>query len=125
MEDGFWNLFFAFSWVWIPITAILVGGFMEYLKFKSKQRQLGVSAEELEKKVAGLQEAFERRETLLLRRIENLEAIVTTQAWDALHNEALPEVEKNYLLDQVRAERIEDTMTDEERIAVLARRMKS
>ena len=44
-------------WVLIPIVAILVGAFSEWLKFKGKQAKLGTSTHELEQTVASLLDA--------------------------------------------------------------------
>ncbi len=77
-------------WVLIPIVAILVGAFTEWLSFKEKQAKLGTSTSELEKTVAVQQQALEAAQ----RRIENLEAIVTSQVWDVLHDEALRGLER-------------------------------
>lgn len=70
----------------IPITALLVGGLKMWLDFKSKQDQIGTSTHELEDAVQQLEAEREK----LVRRIENLEAIVTSEEWDAL-----PEGEKH------------------------------
>ena len=78
----------AWIWILIPLTAILMGGFKEWLKFKSKQDKLGTSTHELEGTVRELLEALERSEkqrAALTRRLENLETIVTSETWDALH----------------------------------------
>ena len=46
-------------WVLIPIAAILVGAFSEWLDFKKKQAKLGSSTKELENTVAEQQQALE------------------------------------------------------------------
>jgi hypothetical protein len=77
-------------WVWvlIPLVAILVGGFQEWLKFKEKQAKLGNSTRELGHTISSLRssiQAVEQERDALVRRIQNLEAIVTSQAWDEAH----------------------------------------
>lgn len=77
------------SWIWvlIPLAAILVGGFKEWLKFKEKQDKLGVSTTEIERELHALEEELRRRDErqqALERRIQNLETIVTSETWDAL-----------------------------------------
>lgn len=77
----------AWIWVLIPLAAILVGGFKEWLEFKSRQEKLGTSTHELEEHTRTLREALERSEAereKLTGRVQNLETIVTSQAWDAL-----------------------------------------
>ena len=124
------ELFWAFSWIWIPITAILVGGFTEWLKFKEKTRQLGSSTEELEGTVKSLTETLQKSEAqqqALIQRIQNLEAIVTTQTWDALHDNALPTPEKERRLASARVllDEPDDEPSDAEKTARLARRLKT
>ena len=83
-------------WILIPLAAILLGFFTEWLKFKSKQEKLGTSTHELEDTVRHLSEVLERSEAQrakLTRRLENLETIVTSEAWDELHEAPLPEAE--------------------------------
>jgi septal ring factor EnvC (AmiA/AmiB activator) len=77
------------SWIWvlIPLAAILVGGFKEWLEFKQKQERLGASTTEIEEELHALEKELRRRDErqqALERRIQNLETIVTSEAWDAL-----------------------------------------
>ena len=120
--------FWAFSWIWIPIIAILVGGFTEWLKFKEKTQRLGSSTSELESAVTTLTETLKQSEAqqeALVERIQNLEAIVTTQAWDALHDDALPTSERERRLASARLVLDEpDEPSDAEKTARLARRLK-
>lgn len=80
------------TWIWIliPLTAIVMKGFREWLRFKATQRQLGVSTVELEREVTALQKTNES----LLDRIQNLEAIVVSQTWDALNDRGLSSAER-------------------------------
>ncbi len=81
----------AWIWVLIPLAAIMLGFYTEWLKFKSKQEKLGTSAHELETTVQRLEKALEASETEregVERRLQNLEAIVTSEAWDTLHDKA-------------------------------------
>ena len=98
-----------FVWVLIPLAAILVGALKEWLKFKEKQLQLGESTSELGSTVSDLQAANEK----LTDRVRNLEAIVTSQSWDAL-----PDVSAPLQLDEP------TELTDEERAGILARRVR-
>jgi hypothetical protein len=77
-------------WVLIPITAILMKGFREWLRFAATQRQLGTSTTELEREVTELR----RTNETLGERLQNLEAIVVSQTWDALHDRTLAPAER-------------------------------
>lgn len=108
-------------WVLIPVVAILVGAFSEWLKFKEKQAKIGTSTSELEKTVVAQREALEAAQ----RRIENLEAIVTSQVWDVMHDETLPEAERQRALAQARIQLDPpDEPSDADRVAQIARRLR-
>ncbi len=95
----------TFSWVLIPIVAILAGGFKEWLKFKEKQLQLGQSTENLGTDLKQLSEALKSSQAQnesLLNRIQNLEAIVTSQVWDVLHDGEKSTEEKKLELESVK-----------------------
>lgn len=62
----------AFGWILIPITAILVGAFKEWLKFREKTQRLDASSEEVARAIAALRD--DRDE--LRRRVEQLESHV-------------------------------------------------
>lgn len=110
------------TWIWvlIPIAFILVGAFSEWLKFKGKQAKLGTSTAELEHKLSEQQHALEAAQ----RRIEHLEAIVTSQMWDTVHDETLPEAERRRALTQARIHLEPPEPSDAERVARMARRLK-
>ena len=108
-------------WVLIPVVAILVGAFSEWLKFKEKQAKIGTSTSELEKTVVAQKEALEAAQ----RRIENLEAIVTSQVWDVLHDEALPEADRQRAIAQARIQlEPPEEPSNADRVAQIARRLK-
>ena len=81
------------TWIWvlIPITAILMKGFREWLRFAAVQRRLGASTTELEKQVGDLK----RLNEALGDRVQNLEAIVVSQTWDALNDRGLSPAERD------------------------------
>lgn len=76
------------TWIWvlIPITAILAKTIRQWLVLQTTQRRLGVSTQGLEREVAELQ----RKNEALLDRVQNLEAIVVSQTWDAVSDRTLP-----------------------------------
>ena len=124
-------MFWAFSWVLIPLAGILYAGFSEWLKFKEKTQQLGSSTKELEGTVARLRETVGRSEAqqkALVQRVQNLEAIVTTQAWDALHDDAPPPPKRERLpptSPHVLFDDSDDEPSDAEKTARLARRLRT
>jgi 3-mercaptopyruvate sulfurtransferase SseA len=126
---GAMEYFWAFSWIWIPIIAILAGAFTEWLKFKEKTQQLGSSTKELEDTVrtqAATIETMQGERDDLIRRIQNLEAIVTTEMWDALHDDGLSAAEKDRVLADGRAQLpLPEESSDAERAERLARRLRS
>ncbi|MBO6575887.1 MAG: hypothetical protein JJ896_10445 [Rhodothermales bacterium] len=115
MEDLL-RYMFAYFWVWIPILGILAGSFSEWLKHKEKLAKLGQSTGDLETEVDSLKS--ERAD--LIRRLQNLEAIVTHEVWEARQEK-----------DPVRrAARIDEALlevepSDAERAAKLAGRLRS
>jgi hypothetical protein len=79
-------------WVLIPIAAIFAKTLKSWLQLKAQQQSLGASNHELEREVATLRKDREA----LLERLENIEAIVVSQTWNALHDNSLPPVEKEH-----------------------------
>lgn len=100
-------------WVLIPLAAILVGAFSEWLKFKEKQLQLGDSTSSLEHEFKSISAENER----LVERIRNLEAIVTSQSWDAL-----PKIDPQVALEDPE---VYEPESDEERARKLASRVRT
>jgi hypothetical protein len=81
------------TWIWvlIPVTAILARTFRQWLVLQATQRRLGASTEGLEREVAELR----RQNEALVERVQNLEAIVVSQTWDAVNDRTLPPVERD------------------------------
>ena len=76
----------AYLWMLIPIIAIASGMFKDYLKFKASQKELGASNTRLSQQVVDLEGAKERLE----RRVETLEAVVTSRLWHSTDPSASP-----------------------------------
>lgn len=127
---------FEDAWVLIPLAAILIGGFMEYVKFKARQDKLGDSTKETEIRLTKLNERLEEQNRALVRRIQNLEAIVTSQTWDDIHglpgrsgadhrsgSAAEPQVSVQPALDEA-LDADYDSQSDERRAEELARRLR-
>lgn len=117
----------AAFWVLIPIAGILAGMFREWLKFKTKQRDLGASTHELEKEVAALKKALaQARPDDLVERIQNLEAIVASQTWDALHDKRLSPAERELKVASTARRELKAPEADtanQARVEQLARRL--
>lgn len=77
-------------WVLITVVAILSGVLREWIKVRARQKSLGASTTELEKEVSALRNEREA----IHERLQNLEAIVVSQTWDAIHDKALPPAER-------------------------------
>lgn len=65
-----------------PLAGILYATFVTWLDFKDKQARIDTTTSELEHTVAAQQETLKE----MTRRLQNLEAIVTSQVWDTLHD---------------------------------------
>ncbi len=112
------------TWIWvlIPIAAITMKGFREWLRFKAAQRQLGASTEGLEREVAGLRQTNEA----VLERLQNLEAIVVSQTWDTLHDQGLAPAERELKVASVARRELkapDPNSANQQRAEQLARRL--
>jgi len=112
------------TWIWvlIPIAAILTRTFRSWLRFQATQRQLGASTHDLEREVAGLRQANET----VLERLQNLEAIVVSQTWDALNDHGLAPVERELKVASVARRELKPTdpsAANQQRAEQLAQRL--
>lgn len=76
-----------FIWILIPLAGIALAGFAEWLKFKRHTASIGESTVELGASIDSLKQEIEdlREERLrLVHRIQNLETIITSEAWETL-----------------------------------------
>jgi hypothetical protein len=83
-----------YTWIWVPLIAIAAmatRAFRSWLRFQATQRQLGASTHDLEREVASLRQTHET----VLERLQNLEAIVVSQTWEALHDHGLTPPERD------------------------------
>jgi hypothetical protein len=113
-----------FEWIWvlIPVTAILAGTWKEVMKFKATQRQLGASTDELEREVTEVRKLNET----LLERVQNLEAIVVSQTWNALNDHGLAPAERELKVASVAHRELkapDPTAANQQRAEQLARRL--
>jgi hypothetical protein len=112
------------TWVWvlIPIVAIGAKVFRSWLSFKATQRELGASTHDLEREVSGLRQTNET----LLYRLQNLEAIVVSQTWNALHDPGLAPAERELKVASVAHRELQapdPSAVNQQRAAQLAQRL--
>lgn len=111
------------SWVWvlIPLAGIFVGLFREMVRSRAQGQRLGASARELERDV----KALSAERAVLVQRIENLEAIVVSQTWGALHDKSLPEPVREQHVAATAHRELGGTggLSDQQRAQLLAQRL--
>ncbi|HBL29393.1 MAG TPA: hypothetical protein DD490_21385 [Acidobacteria bacterium] len=112
------------TWVWvlIPIAAILGRTLRDFLRLQAQQRVLGTSNRELEKTVEELRQTNRQ----LSQRVENLETIVVSQTWNAVHASAVSDGERQQRVaaavrQEMHAPPAEDL--NRQRVEQLARRL--
>lgn len=102
------------SWIWvlIPLGAIFAGAFREWLNFKTDQlkstEHISGEVEDLSAKLIEMGDERNR----LTERIQNLEAIVTSQMYDTVVQPGKISLE-------------DEELPDEEQIKKIARRLKN
>jgi hypothetical protein len=113
----------TFLWILIPLAGIALAGFSEWLKFKRQTTQIGNSTDELEGLVSSLRsdiDTLHGERNALIQRVQNLEAIVTSEAWETLGTDRE--------LAQAKAPPLQlpdlDAEDDAEQIAKMARRLR-
>ena len=73
----------------IPILGILFAGYKEWLEFKAEHRALETTPREVETQLRTLRDrlaTLEEERDALQERVQNLETIVTSEAWIAGHD---------------------------------------
>lgn len=114
----------------IPILGIFLAGYKEWLKFKAKHQELGTSTQEVEDRLRSLHERLDQIEAerdALQERVQNLETIVTSEAWIAQHDDTVdvPPLDAAEGGDlELPPERDTESRSDAERTADLARRLR-
>lgn len=116
------------SWVLVPLAAIGLAVFQTWVRFQARQRTLGTTTKEMEHTIALLKaelEAEQRDRNTLLRRIEHLEAIVTSQVWDVVHDPAHQGPERAQAVAEAQPFlKLPEEVSDAERAAQLAQRLR-
>ncbi len=112
----------------IPILGIGLVGYQEWLKFRAKQQKLGASTQEVEETIRALRERLERVEQerdALVSRVQNLETIVTSEAWDALQDPTADAGESSSVGLEPPSEQNRIGLDTEEQAEKLARRLRA
>jgi|GEM_PF-599616 len=119
--DALFTFLASYWWILLIFAGMGYGAFEEWLDFKREQRKLGASAEEMSEDLTDLKQEWKEERVRLTRRIEHLEAIVTSQTWDALHEQdaTLPPLQA-----PEHALETEPSLDDEERARRLAKRIR-
>jgi phage shock protein B len=106
----------------IPVVAILARVARDWIRLRASQRELGASSRETERAVADLK----RQRDELQQRVENLEAIVASQTWNAIQDRSLPEpVREQRIAATVQHElRSDQEAVNRQRIEQLAQRLR-
>ena len=115
-------------WLQIIIVASTLAGlgfaaFGIWVASKQKETQIGIATSELGQTISSQQKALEEAQ----RRIQNLEAIVTSQEWDVVHDEGLSKAKNQPARSQARLDLdvLEAEPSDTERAAQITRRLKT
>ncbi|GAB5537792.1 MAG: hypothetical protein Rubg2KO_40410 [Rubricoccaceae bacterium] len=115
-------------WLQIIIVASTLAGlgfagFGIWFAAKRQENEIGLATSELEQTVSAQQKALEAAQ----KRIQNLEAIVTSQEWDVIHDGGVPEAKTQPARSDARLDldALEDEPSDTERAAQITRRLKT
>jgi hypothetical protein len=112
----------TYWWILIILIVFVYSAFEEWLEFKTEQRKIGSSTEELETELKALRQEWEAERERLNRRIQHLETIVTSEAWDTRSDEAPSEP----LLSDELEESVSSSQDSQEQQAErLARRLRN
>jgi uncharacterized protein YlxW (UPF0749 family) len=106
----------------IPILGILLAGYKEWLEFKAQHQELGPASQEVEEQLQSLHERLsdlEQERDALQERVQNLETIVTSEAWIADHDDVAELGELTHPPD-----RESDSESEAEHSAEIARRLR-
>jgi len=87
--EAFFTFLASYWWILLIFAGMGYGAFEEWLDFKKEQRKLGASTEAVGDDLEALRDEWTQERARLTRRIEHLEAIVTSQTWDVLCDNAL------------------------------------
>lgn len=112
----------TYWWILIILIVFVYSAFEEWLKFKTEQRKIGSSTEEMEAELQALRQEWAAERERMNRRIQHLETIVTSEAWDARRSESSSGDSAAPLLDSVESD---DLSSQEERAKRLAQRLRN
>lgn len=105
----------TYWWILIVLIVFVYSAFEEWLNFKTEQRKIGASTEEMEAELDALRSEWEAERKRLNQRIQNLETIVTSEAWDTATQSREPGSTQAEAQDAVENEApLRDALRDEE-----------
>lgn len=115
--------------IWLQIIVVActlsglgLAGFGIWFAARRQEAQIGLATSDLEETVSEQQAALEA----VQQRLRNIEAIVTSQEWDDVHDE-LPGSESQPTLSQARLDldALDEDPSDTERAAHISRRLRT
>lgn len=124
--DAFFTFLASYWWILLIFSGMGYGAFEQWLDFKKEQRKLGASTEAVSGDLDALREEWKQERARLTRRIEHLEAIVTSQTWDALHDDTMQDGEAALPLNQPTLPPLDttDSVSDAERAERIAQQIR-
>lgn len=124
--DAFFTFLASYWWILLIFSGMGYGAFEQWLDFKKEQRKLGASTEAVSGDLDALREEWKQERARLTRRIEHLEAIVTSQTWDALHDDTMRDGEAALPLNQPTLPPLDttDSVSDAERAERIAQQIR-
>jgi len=105
------------------LSGLAFAGFGIWFAAKKQETEIGLATSELKQTVSSQQKALDTAQ----QRIQNLEAIVTSQEWDGIQDGGLPEAKHHPRLSPARLDLdlLEEEPSDTERAAQITRRLKT
>jgi hypothetical protein len=124
--EAFFTFLTYYWWILLIFAGMGYGAFDEWLEFKREQRKLGASTEAVGDDLEALRDEWTQERARLTRRIEHLEAIVTSQTWDALHEDTMQDGKAALPLNHAPPPPLDaaDPVSDAERAERIAKRIR-
>mgnify|MGYP000126032659 CR=1 FL=1 len=113
----------------IPMLGILFAGYKEWLEFKSKYHEPGISTQDVEDRLLAMKDRMDQLEEdrrALRERVQNLETIITSEAWITGHEDVdeIPAADSGTLEASSSSTDGETSESDAVRTAQIARRLR-
>jgi hypothetical protein len=124
---GFWDSLSSWVWVLIPLIAIGSGAFISVAKLRVEEaKHKKASSPDLAQLTETIRAELRAQQQTLEKRVANLEAIVTSQTWDVLHDAKLSSEDKKFLTQQLGSEieNLKQDLSDARKAEILVGRLK-